>query len=59
MQTWNALSKARAEGSLFSKLKWPKDPELVRPNLSSIASPSQMIFVINCCLSLRMTTLQC
>ncbi|XP_057250171.1 callose synthase 9 [Beta vulgaris subsp. vulgaris] len=28
MQTWNALSKARAEGSLFSKLKWPKDPEL-------------------------------
>ncbi|XP_074321394.1 callose synthase 9-like [Silene latifolia] len=28
MQTWNLLSKARAEGSLFSKLKWPKDPEL-------------------------------
>ncbi|KNA05699.1 hypothetical protein SOVF_187870 [Spinacia oleracea] len=28
MQTWNMLSKARAEGTLFSKLKWPKDPEL-------------------------------
>ncbi|XP_021771976.1 callose synthase 9-like [Chenopodium quinoa] len=28
MPTWHVLSKARAEGSLFSKLKWPKDPEL-------------------------------
>lgn len=28
MQTWNLLRKARAEGSMFSKLKWPKDPEL-------------------------------
>ncbi|GAB4846294.1 Callose synthase 9 [Ancistrocladus abbreviatus] len=28
LQTWNLLSKARAEGSLFSKLKWPSDPEL-------------------------------
>ncbi|XP_057953714.1 callose synthase 9 isoform X2 [Malania oleifera] len=26
--TWNALSKARTEGRLFSKLKWPKDAEL-------------------------------
>ncbi|GMH24309.1 hypothetical protein Nepgr_026152 [Nepenthes gracilis] len=28
LQTWNLLSKARAEGSLFAKLNWPKDPEL-------------------------------
>ncbi|XP_074292592.1 callose synthase 9-like [Silene latifolia] len=28
METYNMLSKARAEGTLFSKLKWPKDPEL-------------------------------
>lgn len=27
--TWNLLSKARTEGRLFSKLKWPKDAELV------------------------------
>ncbi|KAH9740880.1 callose synthase 9 [Citrus sinensis] len=26
--TWNLLSKARTEGRLFSKLKWPKDAEL-------------------------------
>ncbi|KAJ4980192.1 hypothetical protein NE237_010972 [Protea cynaroides] len=26
-ETWIALSKARAEGRLFSKLKWPKDAE--------------------------------
>ncbi|KAJ4724122.1 Callose synthase-like protein [Melia azedarach] len=26
--TWNMLSKARTEGRLFSKLKWPKDTEL-------------------------------
>ncbi|KAA8549607.1 hypothetical protein F0562_001375 [Nyssa sinensis] len=25
---WNTLSKARAEGHLFSKLKWPEDAEL-------------------------------
>ncbi|KAJ8436777.1 hypothetical protein Cgig2_032005 [Carnegiea gigantea] len=28
MQTWNTLSKARADGTLFSKLKWPKETEL-------------------------------
>lgn len=28
-ETWNLLSKARTEGRLFSKLKWPKDAELV------------------------------
>ncbi|KAL9458899.1 hypothetical protein AB3S75_007730 [Citrus x aurantiifolia] len=27
-ETWNLLSKARTEGRLFSKLKWPKDAEL-------------------------------
>ncbi|XP_059430071.1 callose synthase 9-like [Corylus avellana] len=27
-ETWNALSKARIEGRLFAKLKWPKDAEL-------------------------------
>ncbi|KAF3452614.1 hypothetical protein FNV43_RR03047 [Rhamnella rubrinervis] len=27
-ETWNLLSKARAEGRLFSKLKWPKDADL-------------------------------
>ncbi|GJT42861.1 callose synthase 9 [Tanacetum coccineum] len=26
--TWNILIKARKEGRLFSKLTWPKDPEL-------------------------------
>ncbi|XP_023739784.2 callose synthase 9 [Lactuca sativa] len=26
--TWNNVIKARKEGRLFSKLKWPKDPEL-------------------------------
>ena len=28
-ETWNILSKARTEGRLFAKLKWPKDAELV------------------------------
>ncbi|XP_030955588.1 callose synthase 9 [Quercus lobata] len=27
-ETWNILSKARTEGRLFAKLKWPKDAEL-------------------------------
>ncbi|KAK3042260.1 hypothetical protein RJ639_001855 [Escallonia herrerae] len=27
-ETWNMLSKARTEGRLFSKLKWPTDAEL-------------------------------
>lgn len=27
--TWNILAKARAEGRLFSKLKWPRDADLV------------------------------
>ncbi|CAK7339193.1 unnamed protein product [Dovyalis caffra] len=27
-ETWNFLSKARAEGRLFTNLKWPRDPEL-------------------------------
>ncbi|PWA86760.1 glucan synthase-like 10 [Artemisia annua] len=26
--TWNTLKKARKEGRLFSKLTWPRDPEL-------------------------------
>lgn len=28
-KTWNLLSKARTEGRLFSKLKWPKDADMV------------------------------
>ncbi|KAG5628526.1 hypothetical protein H5410_000243 [Solanum commersonii] len=28
IDTWNSLSKARNEGRLFSKLKWPRDAEL-------------------------------
>lgn len=32
-ETWNVLSKARNEGRLFSKLKWPHDVELVCLNL--------------------------
>ncbi|KAK9273813.1 hypothetical protein L1049_018624 [Liquidambar formosana] len=31
--TWNLLSKARNEGRLFSKLNWPKDPELILAKL--------------------------
>lgn len=27
--TWNMLAKARTEGRLFQKLKWPKEAELV------------------------------
>ncbi|KAH6814902.1 glucan synthase-like 10 [Perilla frutescens var. frutescens] len=27
-ETWNMLSRARTEGRLFQKLKWPKDAEL-------------------------------
>ncbi|XP_024020738.1 callose synthase 9 isoform X2 [Morus notabilis] len=27
-ETWNLLSKARTEGRLFTKIKWPKDTEL-------------------------------
>ncbi|XP_059665125.1 callose synthase 9 [Cornus florida] len=27
-ETWNILSKARTEGRLFSKLRWPQDAEL-------------------------------
>lgn len=28
LDEWNEISKARAEGRLFSTLKWPQDPEL-------------------------------
>lgn len=28
--TWNILARARAEGRLFSKLKWPRDADLVK-----------------------------
>lgn len=28
LDQWNMISKARADGHLFSTLKWPKDPEL-------------------------------
>ncbi|PKA45890.1 Callose synthase 9 [Apostasia shenzhenica] len=28
LDVWNQISKARAEGRLFSNLKWPADPEL-------------------------------
>ena len=28
-ETWNILTQAWNEGRLFTKLKWPKDPELV------------------------------
>ncbi|OMP02607.1 Glycosyl transferase, family 48 [Corchorus capsularis] len=27
-EQWNNISKARTEGRLFAKLKWPRDPEL-------------------------------
>lgn len=27
--TWNLLARARNEGRLFTKLRWPKDPEMV------------------------------
>lgn len=28
-ETWNVVLKARNEGRLFQKLKWPRDAELV------------------------------
>ncbi|GAB2269726.1 Callose synthase 10 [Dionaea muscipula] len=28
IDTWNILTKARNEGRLFSRLEWPKDPEI-------------------------------
>lgn len=30
LDTWNILARARNEGRLFSRLEWPKDPEIVR-----------------------------
>lgn len=27
--SWNILMKARNEGRLFSRIEWPKDPEIV------------------------------
>lgn len=27
--TWNILAKARNEGRLFSRIQWPRDPEIV------------------------------
>ncbi|KAK9090225.1 hypothetical protein Sjap_023402 [Stephania japonica] len=29
LDTWNILARARNEGRLFSKIEWPKDPEIV------------------------------
>lgn len=29
IDTWNILAKARNEGRLFSRIEWPKDPEIV------------------------------
>lgn len=29
LDTWNILLRARNEGRLFSKIEWPKDPEIV------------------------------
>ncbi|XP_059441555.1 callose synthase 10 [Corylus avellana] len=29
LDTWNILARARNEGRLFSKIAWPKDPEIV------------------------------
>ncbi|GAB2240870.1 hypothetical protein Droror1_Dr00021388 [Drosera rotundifolia] len=28
IDTWNILAKARSEGRLFSRIEWPKDPEI-------------------------------
>lgn len=30
LDTWNILARARNEGRLFSRIEWPKDPEIVR-----------------------------
>ncbi|KAA8540725.1 hypothetical protein F0562_024356 [Nyssa sinensis] len=29
LDTWNILARARNEGRLFSRIKWPKDPEIM------------------------------
>ncbi|KAE8123986.1 hypothetical protein FH972_018899 [Carpinus fangiana] len=29
LDTWNILARARSEGRLFSRIAWPKDPEIV------------------------------
>ncbi|XP_028116346.1 callose synthase 10 isoform X1 [Camellia sinensis] len=29
LDTWNILARARNEGRLFSRIEWPKDPEIV------------------------------
>lgn len=41
-ETWNLLSKARTEGRLFTKIKWPKDAELV----CSVGFPCFSIFFL-------------
>lgn len=29
LDTWNILARARNEGRLFSRIEWPRDPEIV------------------------------
>lgn len=38
LDTWNILARARNEGRLFSRIEWPKDPEIVsQPERSTSA----------------------
>jgi callose synthase len=32
LDTWNILARARNEGRLFSRIAWPRDPEIVSPS---------------------------
>lgn len=32
LDTWNILARARNEGRLFSRIQWPRDPEIVSPS---------------------------
>lgn len=33
LDTWNIVARARNEGRLFSRIEWPKDPEIVRSSV--------------------------
>lgn len=35
LDTWNILARARNEGRLFSRIEWPRDPEIVSPSRRS------------------------
>jgi len=48
-ETWNMLLKARTEGRLFSKLKWPRDTELVHIlywSLSNFSSQEVCAYIL-------------